>query len=223
MAVPTTVDPDTELSAVNTILAAIGQSPVTTLGVVSTVNNVSTYQNPEIAFIYNILKECSLDIQNEGWTFNKENYVKQTPDANKEILVANNILSMDLNNPGDKDYDLIIKTHNGVKKLYDKLAVNDTDHTPYEFDNEIYVDIVYWYEYNDLPSVFKRYVTSKAATRAATQLITNPQLVQILTVQEQVARSAIVEWECNQGDHNFLGYSKDYSYSTYKPYRSLRR
>ncbi len=222
MAVPTTVDPDTELSAVNTILGAIGQSPVTTLGTVSTVNNVSTYQNPEIAFIYNILKEVSLDVQNEGWTFNKEEEVKRTPDANKEILVANNILSMDLHNPGDRDYDIIIKTHNGVKKLYDKLAVNDST-SPYEFDNEIYVDIVYWYEYDELPSVFKRYITHKAATRAAAQLITNPQLVQILNVQEQMSRGAVIEWECNQGDYNFLGHPKDYSYSTYKPYRSLRR
>ena len=223
MAVPTTVDPDTELSAVNTILGAIGQSPVTTLGVVSTVNNVSTYQNPEIAFIYNILKESSLDVQNEGWTFNKETNVKKVPDSNKEILVGNNILSMDFHDPGNKDHDIIIKTHNGVKKLYDRLEVNSTSNTPYEFDNDVYVDIVYWYEYNNLPSVFKRYITNKAATRAATQLITNPQLVQILTVQEQMARAAVIEWECNQGDHNFLGYPSDYSYSTYKPYRSLRR
>ena len=39
---PTTVDLDTELSAVNTILGSIGQSPISTLD----------YDNPEIAFIY---------------------------------------------------------------------------------------------------------------------------------------------------------------------------
>ena len=223
MPVPTTVDPDTELSAVNTILGAIGQSPVTTLGEVSTVNNVSTYQNPEIAFIYNILKESSLDVQNEGWTFNKQDYKKMVPDANKEILVADNILSIDFHDPGNKDHDIIVKTDNGVKKLYDRLEVNSTSNTPYQFDNDVYVNIVYWYEYEELPSAFKRYITHKASTRAATQLVTNPQLVQILTVQEQMARAAVIEWECNQGDHNFLGYPRDYSYSTYKPYRALRR
>ena len=41
---PTTVDLDTELSAVNTILGSIGQAPISTLD----------YDNPEVAFIYNI-------------------------------------------------------------------------------------------------------------------------------------------------------------------------
>ena len=64
---PTTVDPDTELSAVNSILGAIGQSPVTTLGTfVVNSNNIATYENPEIAFVHNLLKECNIDVQNEG-------------------------------------------------------------------------------------------------------------------------------------------------------------
>ena len=59
----TTIDLDTELSAVNSILGAIGQSPVTTLGTVTTdVTSSSseianTFANPEIALIYQILKE----------------------------------------------------------------------------------------------------------------------------------------------------------------------
>ena len=78
MTTPTTIDTETELSAVNTILGAIGQSPVTTLGTVTTnVTNTAseianTFENPEIAFIYKILKECNIDVLYEGWTFNKE-------------------------------------------------------------------------------------------------------------------------------------------------------
>ena len=52
-ATPTTVDLDTELSAVNSILGAIGQSPVTTLN----------YENPEVGFIYDILTEVNKDVQ----------------------------------------------------------------------------------------------------------------------------------------------------------------
>ena len=76
MTTPTTIDTETELSAVNTILGAIGQSPVTTLGTITTnVTNTATevantFENPEIALIYQILKECNMDVQNEGWTFN---------------------------------------------------------------------------------------------------------------------------------------------------------
>ena len=70
MAIPTTVDTDTELSAVNSILGAIGQSPVTTLN----------YENPEIGFIYNILTEVNKDVQNEGWIFNTEYNVEKQPE-----------------------------------------------------------------------------------------------------------------------------------------------
>ena len=55
----TTIDLDTELSAVNSILGAIGQAPVTSL----------VYYNPEIAFIYNLLRDANVDTQSEGWHF----------------------------------------------------------------------------------------------------------------------------------------------------------
>ena len=53
MPATTTIDPDTELSAVNTILGAIGQAPITTLDYDSA-TDTGAFENPEIAFIYNI-------------------------------------------------------------------------------------------------------------------------------------------------------------------------
>ena len=50
----TTVDIDTELSAVNAILGSIGQATISGID----------FQNPEISFIYNILKEVNQDVQN---------------------------------------------------------------------------------------------------------------------------------------------------------------
>ena len=73
MANPTTLDLDTELSAVNSILGSIGQSPVTNLN----------FQNPEIEFIYNILTEVSKDVQNEGWQFNLEENVERNSSSDK--------------------------------------------------------------------------------------------------------------------------------------------
>ena len=55
----TTIDLDTELSAVNSILGAIGQAPVTSL----------VYDNPEIAFIYNLLRDANVDTQAERLAF----------------------------------------------------------------------------------------------------------------------------------------------------------
>ena len=221
MSTPTTIDTETELSAVNTILGAIGQSPVTTLGRVTsdTTNTASeianTFANPEIALIYQILKECNFDVQNEGWTFNREDHVKFTPDTTtKEIIIPSNVLRIDSENPEDKT--IVPVRRNG--KLYDKV-----NHT-FEWDlEELYVNIILLFPYDDLPSVFKRYITYKASGRAATQMISNPQLVQLLAVQEQMARASCMEYECNQGDYNMLGMPHETHYSTYKPYRALQR
>ena len=86
MTAPTTIDLDTELSAVNSILGSIGQAPVTSL----------VFTNPEIEFIYNLLKEANLEVQSEGWSYNREDHYKFTPDINKHILIPNNVLQMDV-------------------------------------------------------------------------------------------------------------------------------
>ena len=73
----TTIDNETELSAVNAILGAIGQSPITSLN----------FTNPEIGFIYNLLRDANVDLQSEGWHFNTEKHVTFTPDSNGKIEI----------------------------------------------------------------------------------------------------------------------------------------
>ena len=280
MATPTTIDTDTELSAVNSILGAIGQSPVTTLGVETeitgelkhtsngstTAYNISTlhrdldsdikvkvdgvvetgftisgstltfttapannkeiriyrekeayntYANPEISFIYNLLTEVNKDIQNEGWIFNIERHVKKTPETDTGyISIPNNVLRYDLHdNLTHKTQDLVRR--NG--RLYDMV-----DHTDV-FTDDVYLDIVYLWPFTDLPNVFKRYITYRASVRAATQLVSNPQLVQLLQAQEVYARANCMEYECQQGDHSFFGLPHESVYKSYQPYTALRR
>mgnify|MGYP003315791443 FL=1 len=102
-------------------------------------------------------------------------------------------------------------------RLYD--TVNHTD----VFTGDLSLDIMYLWPYEDLPMVFKRYITYRAAVRAATQLVSNPQLVQLLQVQEQYSRANCMEYECAQGDHSFFGLPHNSVYDSYKPYHSLRR
>ena len=62
-----------------------------------------------------------------------------------------------------------------------------------------------------------------ASGRAATQLVGNPQLVQLLAQRESYARAACLEYECNQGNHSIFGFPEDSIYRTYQPYKALRR
>ena len=199
-----TTDTDTELSAVNSILGSIGQSPITTLN----------YENPEIAYIYNILNEVNKDVQNEGWHFNTENHVKTAPDANGFITLPANTLRYDLNDDShNKTMDLVIRDG----KLYDLV-----DHTDV-FTGDIYLDVVTLYQFTDLPNPFQRYITYRASVRAATQLVSNPQLVQLLRQQEGTARATCMEYECNQASHSYMGWPHDTYYRPYKPTKVLAR
>jgi len=202
----TTIDTETELSAVNSILGAIGQSPVTSI----------VKENPEVGFIYNLLRDSNVDLQNEGWHFNTERHVEYTPDANGKIAIGGDVLKMDTTD------GWVDRTHDVVKRsgyLYDKYNHTDdfSDHTT------IKLDIVKLIAFEDLPSVFQRYIIYKASRMAATQLVANAQLVQLLQLQEQQARASCQEYECNQGNHNMFGLPEDSVYTAYEPWKNLRR
>ena len=203
----TTIDTETELSAVNAILGAIGQSPVTSID----------KTNPEIGFIYNILRDSNVDLQAEGWHFNTEKHVEYTPDSTTgKIAIGNDILRMDTTD------GWVDRTHDVVKRsgfLYDKQShsYDFSDHTT------ILLDIVKLISFADLPEVFKRYIIYRSSVRAATQLVGNAQLAQLLAQQEALARAAIMEYECNQGNHTMFGLPEDSVYNSYQPWRTLGR
>ncbi len=202
----------------NSILGAIGQAPITTLGTVSVTDGISAYDNPEVAMIYNLLRDANVDTQAEGWHFNSEYNVKFEPDSStKKITISNDILSMDFHgNQVDRRYDLVRR--GGF--LYDKLSTKDNKD---EFDTDMYLDVVRLYNFTDLPIIFRRYITYRASRVAATKLVANPQLVKLLAQQEALARAALMEYECNQADHSMFGFEDGSSYQTYQPWRNLRR
>jgi len=205
----TTVTIDTELSAVNAILGSIGQSPVASLD----------YTNPEISFVYNILKECNQDIQSEGWTFNKEQHIKYTNKTGDKFHVDADIIQIDNEDAWDRTRDFVRRKEGGVWKLYDRV-----NHT-FEFpdDDYFYVHVTRLLAFEDIPAPFQRYIIYKASGRAAVQLVSNPSLQKMLQTYEVQARAAAMEYECNQGDHNMMGWPDESAYQSYKPYQALRR
>ena len=193
------------LTAVNSVLGGIGQSPVQRL----------EYKNPEISYVVNIINEVLLDVLNEGWVFNREeNYPLPPANETGTIFVPPNILRLDISQ------GQIYRTTDVVNRggrLYDKL--NKT----YRFEKEILCDVVWNFTLDFIPMVFQRYITSRAAVRAGTQLVASPELTQLLASQEAYARAACMEYECNQGDYTFFGTPPGTAYRSYQPYRTLAR
>ena len=205
----TTIDTDTELSAVNSILGAIGQAPVTSL----------VFDNPEISLIYNLLRDANVDVQGEGWHFNTEKHVTYYKDAiSSKIAIGNDILKMDVSRGWThRLYDVVRR--NGF--LYDKY--DHTDDWSDLSDDGIDLDIIRLVSFDDLPEVFKRYITYRAARVAATQLVANPQLVSLLAQNEALGRASLLEYECNQGNHSMFGLPEDSVHISYQPWRNLKR
>ncbi len=204
MAIPTT-NATEELPAINQILASVGQAPVTTLD----------QTNPDVAIAYDTLIQVSREIQSEGWTFNKEQDYPFTPDSNNEILIPSNVLQIDISaETGNEEMDVIRR--NG--KLYDKQ-----EHS-YTFTEELKCDVVWLFDWVDLPRPIQDYVTSRAACFTVSRIVGDGQLYQMCMQKEAYCRAMALEYECNQGDYTFFGQPKDGNYyNSYKPYIALER
>lgn len=195
----------TELAAVNQILGAVGQAPVTTLD----------QTNPDVAIAYDTLNEVNREVQAEGWSFNTESEYPFTPDNNGEIVIADNILLLDLSDmPENRGVDVVRR--NG--KLYNK-----TDHT-FKWTQQLKCDVVWLFEFKDLPISFRDYITSRAAVQASTKMVGDNTVYQMLQQKEAMARANALEYECNQGNYTFFGFPRGTNfYNSYQPYRTLAR
>ena len=207
MPFPTT-NAQLELPAVNEILASVGQAPVTTLN----------QTNPDVAICYDTLINTSRQVQAEGWSFNKEYSYPIAVDIDNHILIPNNVLQIDLAEEyrylyGGKD----VVNRNG--KLYDKIA-----HT-YKWEaGTVYCDILWLFDWVDLPTPIKDYITAKAATYVCSNIVGDKTLYQMLSSKEATQKAVALEYECNQGDYSFFGHAHGSNfYHSYQPYQALKR
>ena len=204
MAFPTT-NATKELPAINQILMACGQAPVTTLD----------ETNPDVAIAYQTLLEVSREVQSEGWTFNKEAHYAMSPDDNNEILIANNILQIDLSQSNADDKNVIIRDG----KLYDK------EHHTYEWtEDSVDCDILWFFDWIDLPRPIQDYITAKASTVTSSRIVGDQTQYQMLQQKEAYMRAMALEYETTQGDYSFFGKPDGATpYIRYEPYKALMR
>ena len=194
-----------ELPAVNQILAACGQAPVTSLD----------QTNPDVAIAYDTLLETSREVQSEGWSFNKEAHYPMTPDSNNEIKIPNNVLQIDLSVSSASDKNAIRK--NG--KLYDK-----EHHTDQWTNGAVDCDITWLFDWVDLPRPIQDYITCRAATKTSSRIVGDQGQYQMLQQNEAYMRAMALEYETNQGDYSFFGKPDGSApYVSYEPYKALMR
>ena len=219
MATPTYAT-SSELDAVNSVLMSVGESPVNTL----------VTQSPEVAIAQTTLRQITREVQAEGWSFNSEQAVKFIPDVNKQIELGDNILSVDINRYYHLDtYDVTMKattSTSGVttKKLYDRYRANETNADTFPDETAMYLDIIYMYAFEDIPQIFRDYITAKACRIASNRMVSDEGANQILQQDEIIARANAIQYDTAQADYNVFNDGRNrQSYTSFRPFNALQR
>lgn len=197
----------TELDAVNQILGAVGQAPVTTL----------TNTNPDVSIAYDTLLEVNREVQSEGWGFNTETEYPFTPDVNGNILIPSNVLSIDLSDLFENKGREVVRRSG---KLYDKI-----NHT-YNWSafTTVKCDVVWLFDFVDLPLPVRDYIVARSAVMTSMKTIGDSTLYQMLQQKEALTRASLMEYDCNQSDYSFFGFPRGQNYySSYQPFKTLAR
>ena len=164
----------TLLEAINTLLAAIGSSPVT---------STDTPQNADAIIAKNNINRALRDIQTEKWYFNSESDYPLTPDVNGTIHIPNNIINIDFTGRLGEGNRFVIRG----KKLYDRL-----NHT-FKIDEQLEADVVLCLEYDEIPESAAQYVIARAARRYQEEMLGDPSLRTWTKQDEDTARGNLLD------------------------------
>lgn len=136
----------TELNAINTMLRAIGQSPVTSVGIM----------HPHVILARDVLAEHVLAVQSMGLWFNEEYGLRLLPNDEGHIILPGNVQHVDpveLNVPGQTLTNLVQRG----TKLYDPV-----NHT-FAINQPVTVNLRVELPFEELPTVVQLYVQAAAA------------------------------------------------------------
>ena len=179
---------------------------------------VETQANPDVAIALNTLREVSREVQSEGWAFNKEFDYELTPDSNKNIVIADSMLQVDLNISSKRFNNRQYDTVNRNGKLYDRIKHTD------QWDDSVYADILWYFEWEFIPDPIQAFIVARAAAIFSSRTMGDPNQYQMLQQKEAFARAMAMEYECNQGDFSFFGEPQGENYyNSYKPFHTLQR
>tara|TARA_R100000808_G_scaffold6733_2_gene19782 strand:- start:568 stop:1200 length:633 start_codon:yes stop_codon:yes gene_type:complete len=185
------VSKTTKLDAINSMLIGIGEAPVNTLN--------SGLQEAEVAAI--LLDNISREVQSQGWSFNTDIRYKLTPDSSKIITLPSHTLQVDTTKI-KRDYNTDVIERNG--KLYDRTK------NTFEFDDDVEVDIVFLFDFNEIPEVARRYITLRAGRKFQENILGSGEMTQLQFKDEQSALFALRDADSQTADFNIFD-----NYDTY--------
>ena len=119
----------------------------------------------------------------------------------------------------------VVATISSVTPIVGPMLYDRTNHTYKWTDDSVKVDIVWHYDWIDLPGPIQDFIVARSATLTSQRIVGDVNLYELLVEQERYARTLALEYETNQGDFTFFGHPRGNkrSYVSYQPYQALQR
>jgi hypothetical protein len=175
----------TKLEAINTMLSAVGSSPVSTL---------TGQQTADAVLAQNILDEVTREVLSQGWAFNYERKVELTPDSENQIVLGIDVARID-NTPGyNMDYDVVQRG----PKLYDRKSHS------YTISETLTCDVIYFMEFDETPEASRRYMMIRAARIFQDRMVGSGNHHTYNMTDEIKALTDLKEHEGDTADHSIF-------------------
>lgn len=189
----------TKLEAVNELLDAISESPVSTLD----------SGLPDASDAERHLDRVSKQVQALGWHMNTDYDYLLAKDTDDRIPLATNILRVDTTGR-DAWRDVTIRFLDEVRYLYD--LKNQT----YEFNSAVKANVVRYYEFEQLPPEMQMYIAVRASKLFQQHSLGSVVRDQFMGISEMEARYAFTDAEVSAEDLNILRATPHMRFTTFR-------
>jgi hypothetical protein len=196
----------TFLEAVNSVLQMLGEAPVNSLN-----GQFGLAQQAQDA-----LNDVSRKVQTEGWSFNTDyERLLMRDTVTNEISVGSNVSRVRVDLFSYPNIDVVQRG----SRLYDRRAGS------YQFDQDLYADVTYILEWEEVPEYAHQYFMVKAGRQLQEAILGSADLSRINAAAEAEAHSLFLEEETTRGEHSWLRGNPNHMdvFMTYKPSWALRR
>ena len=183
----------TELEAVNTILATIGEAGVSSLS--DEINQVT-----DQAMAQRTLQEVSRDVQSEAWSWNTDECVKINPTVQGTYVVPKNTLTVNFSPNTYPDTQYVMRG----------LRVYDRNSQRYDFGSVIgnasitAAKVVSQLAWDELPHAAQQYITIRAARIFSDRYVASSIVFTYTVADEDQARTMLIRSEENTLNNNLL-------------------
>lgn len=185
--------PTTTLEAVNEMLGAIGETPI---------SDLEALGNVDASIAFDTLRAVSREVQTKGWWFNEQDTYTFTLDAEGRVLPPASILKM---TPVRGGTPLVVR---GTRVINPRTGEDKFSAAPTA------TNIVWHLDFEDLPESARRYIAIRASRIFQTKQLGSDQLY---VFNEDHEREAFEIFGLEHADfvyargHNFLSGSSDVS------------